>query len=171
MALFCNLVLQGQIMTRMDLDWIGSPIGNRTGTWSPFKIMVAITAAWLSVYIAEYFWFTSSKFIEDLLQGKNDISKLLLTVNYVIIPAAFLYAFVAKIRTRAYIRRKYGVRPSVCSDCGCCGCGSSCDDFCASFLCSCLTTAQMDRHTADYDKYAGDCCSANGLPHHSPTIV
>jgi hypothetical protein len=161
MAIWCNMVLLGQVMTRMNLDWIGSPIGNRTGTWSPFKIMVTVTAV--------YFFGTS--FFVILFDGNNSISVLLTTLRLVFTSAVFLYALVAKIRTRAYIRRKYGVRPSVCSGCGCCGCGSGCDDFCASYLCSCLTTAQMDRHTADYDKYAGDCCSANGLPQYSPTIV
>jgi hypothetical protein len=168
MAIWCNMVLLGQVMTRMNLDWIGSPIGNRTGIWSPFKIMVAVTATYLSLYFGIFILApaltTDNATVSSLMSG-------LIALRSVLVPVGFLYALVAKIRTRAYIRRKYGVRPSLCSGCGCCGCGSGCDDFCASFLCSCLTTAQMDRHTADYDKYAGDCCSANGLPQYSPTIV
>jgi hypothetical protein len=171
MAIWCNMILLGQVMTRMNLDWIGSPIGNRAGTWSPFKIMVAVTATYLSMYFCTASWFTTFHFVEGDNGIVRSISALLIALRSVFIPAAFLYALVAKIRTRAYIRRKYGVRPSVCSGCRCCGCGSGCDDFCASYMCSCLTTAQMDRHTADYDKYAGDCCSANGLPQYSPTIV
>jgi hypothetical protein len=167
MAIWCNLVLLGQVMTRMNLDWIGSPIGNRTGTWSPFKIFVAVTAAHLILYFANYivvFSYTSTTPPDWWVYS-------VVTLRGVFTPVAILYALVAKIRTRAYIRRKYGVRPSVCSGCGCCGGGSGCDDFCASWLCSFLTTAQMDRHTADYDKYGGDCCSATGLPQYSPTIV
>jgi hypothetical protein len=146
-------------MTRMNLDWIGSPVGNRIGTWSPYKIMVAVTAAYILINI----FFHRAPAPGD--------SSVLYSLHSIFICAMLLYVLVAKLRTRAYIRLKYGVRPNVCSDCGCCGCGSSCDDFCSSCMCPFLTTAQMDRHTADYNKYAGDCCSATGLPHYSPTIV
>jgi hypothetical protein len=73
MAIWCNMVLLGQVMTRMNLDWIGSPIGNRTGTWSPFKIMVTVTAV--------YFFGTS--FFVILFDGNNSISVLLTTLRLV----------------------------------------------------------------------------------------
>jgi hypothetical protein len=173
MAIWCNMCLLGQVMTRMNLDWIGSPVGNRAGTWSPFKIMVAATVAFYSLYFGTFFLIDA--FTPETPEGDDSPARGwsvgLLSLRGVFIPALLLYVFVAKIRTRAYIRRKYGVRPNVCSGCGCCGCGSCCDDFWASYMCSCLVTAQMDRHTADYDKNGGDCCSATGLPHCSPTIV
>jgi hypothetical protein len=46
--------LLGQVMTRMNLNWIGHPIGSRTGTWPPFKIMVAVTATYLSLFFGAF---------------------------------------------------------------------------------------------------------------------
>jgi hypothetical protein len=176
MAIWCNMILLGQVMTRMNLDWIGSPIGNRTGTWSPFKIMVAVTAVYILVSVFAPVAVTAVNILVSVFApaadpGSSGSGAFFTLVHLVFIPSMLLYVLVAKLRTRAYIRRKYGVRPNVCSSCGCCGCGSSCDDFCSSCMCPFLTTAQMDRHTADYDKYGGDCFSETGLPHYSPTIV
>jgi hypothetical protein len=154
----------------MKLDWTGSHVGNRTGKWSPFKIMVAIAM------FHALFWITviSGASASPGDDNTPTWAASLLKLQAALLPALALYTLVAKIRTRAYIRQKYGIRPTICS--GCCGCGSCCDDYCASsslgcLSLGCLTTAQMDRHTANYDRYGADGFSSTGLSHYAPTVV
>jgi Cys-rich protein (TIGR01571 family) len=155
---FCQNIALGQVMTRMRLSWSGDPAGYRPGGMSPFKIMVILT-----IFYYFFYMFVSA------------VSKPYITVTYDGIPPSipgwvplligfrslvalvvFLYALYVKIRTRAYIRNKYAIPEMYCS---------GCDDFCLSLCCGCCTTAQMLRHTADYNANRADCCSETGLSH------
>jgi hypothetical protein len=73
-----------------------------------------------------------------------------------------LYVLIVRIKTRAYIRNKYAIPEMYCS---------GCDDCCLSFWCGCCTTAQMLRHTADYNANKADCCSETGLSHEEESPI
>jgi hypothetical protein len=85
----------------------------------------------------------------------------------VFIPTAFLYAFVAKIRTRVYIHASTGsVQAFVPRGCLLVAARAAM----TLAVMPCLTTAQMDRHTADYGKYVR-LLQRESSPQYSPTIV
>mmetsp|Transcript_13155 Transcript_13155/g.23847 ORF Transcript_13155/g.23847 Transcript_13155/m.23847 type:complete len:126 (+) Transcript_13155:102-479(+) len=73
-----------------------------------------------------------------------------------------VFVIVLVTKTRKQIRSRYGIPEQQCV---------GCEDCCCSFWCNCCAVAQMARHTADYDTYAGLCCSETGLPPHAPSIV
>jgi PLAC8 family len=45
------------------------------------------------------------------------------------------------------------------------------EDCLLSWCCSCCTTAQMLRHTADYRKHGSSWCSDRGVPYGTPAIL
>jgi len=145
--MFCNalcfpLVATSQVMTRLNLNWIGDP-GDPTIT---FKIafvcaVIMVVLRITSVFITYDYSFAFSNPWFYVISGP---------IQSII----FIYFLVVAIRTRAYIRRKYRI-PSQC-------CGGI-EDFCCVFFCSCCTVSQMGRHTTDYDTHSGYCCSRTGL--------
>lgn len=69
---------------------------------------------------------------------------------------------------RRYVRQKYAIPPSEC----CKNSGlEELEDCCCSCWCPCFTSAQMLRHTTDYDVYPATCCTETGIPPHAPSIV
>jgi hypothetical protein len=70
---------------------------------------------------------------------------------------------------RHYVRAKYAIRPVLFSSGG--TQGPSGDDCLMAWCCSCCTTAQMLRHTTDYNVYNSSMCSDRGLPYGTPGIL
>lgn len=71
----------------------------------------------------------------------------------------FLLTFYVLRRARRTVREKYGIP------------ASGREDACCSLFCPCFVSAQMLRHTTDYDTYPATCCTETGLPAHAPSIV
>lgn len=165
-AYWCPNLAVGQLMTRMGLDWTGSPVPtNRYATgWSPFKLMVALTVAYFAMYL----------FVNTIIQVYVEPTDagapphipgwiiFLLGLRSLLAFMFSVYVLFAMIRTRMYIRKKYAIREQYCS---------GCDDCCLSFWCSCCTVSQMDRHTADYRQLNASCCSETGLSQQAAHIV
>jgi Cys-rich protein (TIGR01571 family) len=153
---WCVSLAVGQVMTRMRLSWSADPAGNRPGGLSPFKVMVILTILYFFLYMfvsAVTAPFTTVKYGEMPPPIPGWVS-LLIGFRSLFVLGFFVYVLIARIRTRAYIRNKYAIPETYCS---------GCDDCCMSFWCGCCTTAQMLRHTADYDTNSADCCSETGL--------
>lgn len=158
-------------MTRMGLDWAGSPVSPsaRATRWSPLKVMVALAAAYYAIHvlvdaIIQVYIVPPPAETDTDTAAPPDLPAL------VIILVAFrgllalvygIYILFAMIKTRMYIRNKYKIRREQNYCCGA-------DDCCVSFWCGCCTVSQMYRHTADYDVYSAACCTETGL---SPHIV
>jgi Cys-rich protein (TIGR01571 family) len=160
MSSCCGTIALGQVMTRMRLDWSAKSTGDRPDArgLSPFKIMVILTLVYYLLYMLvstvtqPYTTTLSEDGTPPVVPGWV---ALLVGIRSVFGFSVFLYALVASIRTRAYIRNKYAIPEQYCS---------GCDDFCLSLCCSCCTSAQMLRHTADYGaRHSADCCSETGL--------
>jgi Cys-rich protein (TIGR01571 family) len=149
-------------MTRMRLSWSGDPAGYRPGGMSPFKIMVILTIFYYCVYTfvsavsKSYTTVTYDTMYDAMPPPIPGWVTLLIGFRSLVGLGIFLYGLILRIRTRAYIRNKYAIPEMYCS---------GCDDCCLSFCCGWCTTAQMLRHTADYDAYNADCCSERGLSH------
>lgn len=95
---------------------------------------------------------------EETFSGSTTMYAISRLVDIVF--CAFLIFLVAK--TRKHIREKYSIPEKQCK---------GCEDYCCSLWCTCCTVAQMARHTADYETYAGLCCSETGIPPRAPSIV
>lgn len=160
LGLFCFPVPLGQVMTRMDLNWLGDyrdPESQQGVRISSFKVVMLILAIYLfGLYV------TSQNLLEEMMELELPLP-MFLPLN--MSPWDFLfwvYCFYMVMKTRSYIRRKYSIPER--------GCTGFEDCFCA-FFCLPLTICQMARHTADYDTYVGAYCSETGLPPNAPTIV
>lgn len=71
--------------------------------------------------------------------------------------AFFYYVFIVivAIRTRAYVRGRYKIRPRY-------GCGE-CEDVCCVMACYPCVVCQLSRHTVDYENHRARCCTDTGL--------
>jgi hypothetical protein len=65
-----------------------------------------------------------------------------------------MYLLLMLIRTRAYVRERYGIPEQSCA---------GCEDCCCAFWCGCCATLQIARHTADCDAHSAACCTETGL--------
>lgn len=84
---------------------------------------------------------------------------LIIGIPSAVIPILFC---IVTCRTRAQLRQRYGIPTQACGEC---------EDCCCAYWCLTCTLCQMARHTADYDKYAADCCTATGLKPDAPEVV
>ena len=75
-----------------------------------------------------------------------------------------ILVLVILIRTRSYIRKKYGIPEAA-------KCPRGCEDCCCSFWLSPCVICQLARHTADYREYSAGCCTETGLDSGAPEVV
>lgn len=159
-ACCCPLVLVGQVMHRLKLTWLASEGGTVAQTTATFRILLGITVAYqVTRRILPYFVpFRVDVYGEPIRTGWAIVLEYLLALSF------FLFTSTMICRTRRRIRDRYGIpeRPQ---------CPGGCEDCLCSYLCCCCTVAQLARHTADYETYAGLCCSETGMPPHAPSIV
>ena len=76
--------------------------------------------------------------------------------------AFWIYMMIAIIRTRQAVRSKFAIPEQCCP---------GCEDALCAICCGCCTIMQMSRHTADYETYAAQCCTEDGLPSHVDATV
>jgi len=156
-ALCCTQIALGQVMTRMQLTWIGEP-GPWMTTRTTFKVVV-----WL---VISYTIYESALQLAEIAEEESNpysnVSPFLpifKTLGNVLFWFWFLYAL---CKTRESVRARYSIPEQNCEGCE--------DLVCATF-CSCCSIAQMARHTGDFDNYPSSCCTDTGLPKGSPLAV
>lgn len=153
-------VLLGQVMHRLKLTWLGSEGGTSAQTAATFKVALGITVAYqVAVQIPGLALLSMDD--EDISEEDTVIA---FSAQHVIKVAFVVLLLVVTCRTRGHIRSRYAIPETHCR-------GSGFEDFCCAVWCTACTVAQMARHTADYDTYAGTCCSETGVPEHAPSIV
>ena len=169
LTFFCSPVALGQIMSRMKLDWMASPLNGRSPTMSAFKVMLITfivyqavdtglsytVAPYSPMYDADTQTYVAPENVPDWVGPVDGIRQGL----------SLLYSFfvlVVLIRTRSHIRHKYQIPEHTCK---------GCEDCCCSFWCGACTVCQMARHTADYSTYSASCCSDTGLDPTAPEVV
>lgn len=154
-AFWCPLILLGQVMTRLKLTWLASE-GTAAQASKTFRIMMIITVTYI-VLSQAYAAVLNATASTDAYGHPSTAYVVTYYVGEALRLTYFVFLVCLVIRTRRHIRQKYRIPEG---DCG------GCDDCCSSFWCACCAVAQMARHTADYDTYAGQCCSETGLPPH-----
>eukprot|EP00571_Detonula_confervacea_P012178 CAMPEP_0172296826 /NCGR_PEP_ID=MMETSP1058-20130122/22_1 /TAXON_ID=83371 /ORGANISM="Detonula confervacea, Strain CCMP 353" /LENGTH=263 /DNA_ID=CAMNT_0013005887 /DNA_START=174 /DNA_END=965 /DNA_ORIENTATION=+ len=158
-AYCCPLILLGQVMTRLKLTWLAKD-GSIAQTTRTFRTMVAITVGWISLRLILNIVQAQNAPLDENGQPTDAYlyyvgTSWALSVIFII----FIVGVVAKTRQR--IRQTYGIPEQSCG---------GCEDCCCAYWCTCCTISQMARHTADYETYAGQCCSDTGLPPHAPAL-
>jgi Cys-rich protein (TIGR01571 family) len=136
-ACMCPLILLGQTMTRLKLDWLGDPAP--AGEWTKtFPTFAYITIAYfiLSIILSP--------------DDDDDCSSLYNVVN--VLYEAFVVFIIFKVRHNIRARKKI-------PETRCFGC----EDICCAFFCGCCTTSQMARETTDYDEEDAYYFSNTGL--------
>lgn len=151
-AIFCPLVLLGQIMTRLRLDWAGDPAP--ADSWSKtFRIMLYVTVGYMVVgtILAP----ADLDEVEDGAAADHPTYDLVTSLY-----GAFILFVTFKVRK--YVRERDQIPEERCG---------GCEDFCCSFWCGCCVVSQMARHTADYDREPAQFCSKTGVPTEVPVMV
>ena len=146
-------VLMAQVMTRMQLTWLGEP-GPYISTKNTFKVVIVIIVAYF-VY-ATAFEFATAHYEVGYVPVYMVVLKMAGSVLF------SLWALYSLCRTRESTRARYSIEEEHCR---------GCEDLCCSFWCSCCTVAQLARHTGEYETYPGVCCSETGLPRGAPLVV
>lgn len=167
-AIFCVPITAAQVMTRLQLTWLGNPADNSWEARGTFRIIGSMVLSYfiidrlMGIYIfGTIFYGWKSPYEEEL----DEIAVLLIYVRRILFCAYFLFGHVYLLKKlRAHVREKYAI-PDVY------GCPNGCEDLCCAFFCSWCTAAQIARHTADYETYRSVCCSDTGLPSHVPVLV
>jgi hypothetical protein len=176
---FLHSAFLGQLMTRMQLNWVGRQ-AEKQHSKNTFKYILAafallyivkhalidraqeIGGAYLFENANELYGTEADEFVMEIVQllwlgGLGAVFAFCYYTHLILSIAWFIWFMVALTRTRMYIRRTYDI-PNACGD-RCCG------DCCASCWCTCCVLAQMARHTADYNDplTPAACCTSNGI--------
>lgn len=152
-AVFCQQILMGQVMTRMQLTWLGEP-GPLVSTKNTFKIVVTLLLSYIvystALQLADLpYEFLEAPYYTSVLKG---IGSMLFT----------FWSIYSLCRTRQSMRERYSIPEEHCT---------GCEDLCCSIFCSCCATAQMARHTGEYEVYEGKCFTSTGHPEGTPLVV
>lgn len=146
-ALFCPLLALGQVMTRLNYDFLGrpSPVKRTMTAYCTMWSIVIFAILMNSLIYAAYCY----KWSFNMPLSYADIAASVL-LN------ACLVAFTisATSAARATLRDKYMIREHRFFDL---------EDCCCATFCMPCTICQMGRHTVNYDEVDAVCCSANGL--------
>mmetsp|Transcript_8588 Transcript_8588/g.14289 ORF Transcript_8588/g.14289 Transcript_8588/m.14289 type:complete len:257 (-) Transcript_8588:123-893(-) len=152
-AICCPQVLMGQIMMRLQLTWLGEP-GPLISTKNTFLIclvlvfMYILYSTMLEIYSLPYDVNTVPTFIPVL----RSVGSVLFSV----------WALYSLCKTRMNTRARYSIPETRCP---------GCEDCLCAFFCTCCTVAQLARHTGDYNRYGGVCCTQTGHPVGTPLVV
>ena len=142
-------------MSRLKLNWFGKRLGN-------VAVLLLITIAY---YVIDFSLGILMPLTSVDENGALFISSLQNGVFYWraffgLLFSTFGVVLVCQVRRR--VRERHNIPEGTCR---------GCEDCCCAYWCTCCVAAQMARHTADYETYAGLCCSETGLPPHAPSVV
>ena len=170
-------------MSRMQLDWLGSTSSNGrvARTFDVIILFLLLDCIFYrfsfgSFYNSYYFkinlgigtflsplvGYVERLYLWDTALGYN--SPFFWYIRPVALTALLIWKVYATARTRRTVRERYQI-PEEYSNC------AGYEDTCVSLWCWCFTTAQMLRHTGEYKKYHGVCCSSTGHQPGVPLVV
>lgn len=141
----------GQVLTRMKLNWTGTPISEETKTtaWSAFKVMFATFVVYQC--LDTFIYFMTEGYIQPQYDAAQGIyvypenipmwANILDALRHCLSLAYGLLGLFLTIRARGHIRAKYNIPEQTCT---------GCEDFCCSLWCGCCSICQMARHTGKF---------------------
>ncbi len=152
-AFFCSKIAMAQVMTRMNLTWLGQP-GPRAATQNTFRVIV--------ILLLSYVVYSTTLEVVSLDYRPNPSPWYIMLLKSVGSILWIIWTTYSLCRTRQSVREQYSIPEQRCV---------GYEDVCCAFFCTCCTLAQMARHTGEYEKYPGRCCTSTGLPSHAPFTV
>lgn len=151
-------------MTRLKLNFIGSPQENTDASVTPFTLMLILVIVYMVVD-----WILALAIAPYLnAEEEDDETGQIYTADELYIPPWVwrlhtfrqiwelfygLFILVVLVRVRNYVRKRYSI-PAGCGDL---------EDCCCSFWCGPCSVCQMMRHTSDYRHDRAACCTPTGL--------
>jgi Cys-rich protein (TIGR01571 family) len=152
-SLCCQALAMGQVMSRMQVTWLGEP-GPLNRTRQTFFVILLLVMAFFvySIALELAAWPYDKGNDPDFIAYLRIIGNGLFT----------LWTVYALYRTRATVRARYQIPEERCH---------GCEDVCCSLWCTCCVTSQLLRHTGEYESYAGTWCSMTGHPPGTPLVV
>lgn len=145
-ACCCQLVLLGQVMTRLKLDWLARPAPE--GQWSnTFKIMVYITVVYAILSI-----------VLSPVSPDTEPNTLYNITNFFL----GIFMLIVVMRVRGIVRARNNIPETRCI---------GYEDCCCSFWCSCCTVSQLARQTCDYDVKDARFFTNDGIEPMSPVVI
>ena len=154
-SLFCNQLAMGQAITRMNLTWLGE-----AGSWLQAKRAFGVVCILVSCFIV---YTTTLKYAEYGYEDAADVPAWIPAMAFVGNFCFSVWAIYSLCRVRESTRARYQIPET--TQCG------ACEDLCCSIWCSCCVTAQILRHTGEYETHPGVCCTPTGHAAGTPTIV
>mmetsp|Transcript_22604 Transcript_22604/g.33186 ORF Transcript_22604/g.33186 Transcript_22604/m.33186 type:complete len:249 (+) Transcript_22604:100-846(+) len=152
-SIFCTQIAMAQVMKRFQLTWIGEPAPSSAAK-STFLIVVALVFSYsiyaVSLEIAQMGY--DPAYVPLAIPLMKALGSILFT----------LWSVYSLCKTRENIRLRYSIPEERCI---------GCEDLCCSLWCSCCTTAQLLRHTGEYEKYRGKLFTQDGLEAGAPEAV
>lgn len=139
-ALIFPQILLAQVMTRMQLNFIGSP-GTPQQVTKTYKYVLCIVIAYYIV----------GMIFPPTIDGQPNPNHIIGLAGFLFL----LYTVIAIARTRRAVRTHYGIPETKT-------CGAS-NDCCCAFWCGNCTVSQLARQTADYETTNARFFSKNGL--------
>mmetsp|Transcript_5732 Transcript_5732/g.8850 ORF Transcript_5732/g.8850 Transcript_5732/m.8850 type:complete len:206 (+) Transcript_5732:395-1012(+) len=165
-AMFCQLVLAGQVLTRLHRNWLSNP-DEPSAYKNTTKIMVAITifyclvAGILKPKSDQELQVTPSG--DVVVVNVGDPSPLWQVLLYNLCALSWgIFALYTIMKVRGAVREEYQIPEKRCI---------GMEDCCCAFWCACCTVAQAARHTANYEQRRALFCSDTGLPATAPVLI
>jgi len=166
----CPLLAAGQLITRLQLTWYGTPGANIAQVALAFQIIVMILVGYFCLRI---FVFLTLAYLDPNAEPKLKYYRdpppayfFFAALDDLLFYIFFAFTVIVLRNIRAHMRVRYAIPESER-----CNCQEGCEDVCCSMFCPCFTAAQMMRHTADYEAYNAHCCTTTGLSKNAPAIV
>lgn len=161
-SLWCHALAAGQVITRLQLNWLGKTTDSSADKANAFPTLFTISMVYFSLKLLLAF-IIMSMMPEDPNEPPPDSIQPYAMMSDIINYAYFFFSAVVIYNLRKYVRSKYAIPEESCP--------AGCEDGCMSLFCGCCSVAQMMRHTTEYETYRAECFSASGLPDHVPALI
>jgi len=142
-----------QVMQRLRLNWLGEAAPD-TASKNTFKVVLTLVLC--------YTVFTVALEMAEASAGYYQVPAWIPVLRFIGGVLFTIYSIFSLMKTRENVRAKYSIPEQQCH---------GMEDLCCSMWCSCCVTAQMARHTGEYETYNGKFCSETGMAPHTPSIV
>jgi hypothetical protein len=157
-------VAAGQVISRLQFTWFGSPSHSPAVSARAFQIVfiitvlhfIVMTSLWCALFILD-----DNDYSLPTEEWK-DPTDTQIYISICIDITKYMYLMVTVFllyNVRRSVRSKYAIP------------GDDTNDCCLSIWCPCLVAGQLLRHTTDYDVYTSQLCTHTGLPDSAPRFV
>lgn len=164
-SFFCALLAGGQVIRRLNFTWQGTPAPDNRASASAFEIIVYITLVHytvITISMLAQMTLDPNDYENDPPELWEEPTGLLAFVQNIAYLFHLIYwAITAYVlyHLRRSVRSKYAIPGRENKDCV------------LACFCSWFVSAQLLRHTTDYDRYPSQLCTPTGIPKHAPMIV